>query len=90
MDCCRDQGQNIRITIGPSKEYDPSEPLCLPEIYELVWSEGLQDYICTGDLQEGKYVKISRVGWIVLCEVKVFTEVQGETQNLHFGVKNLH
>ena len=80
MDCCRDQGKNIRISIGPSKDYDPSEPLCLPEIAELVWSEGLQDYICTGNLHEGKYVKISRVGWIVLCEVKVFTEVLGETK----------
>ena len=78
MDCCPVQGENIRITIGPSKDYDSSEPLCLPEITDLVWAAGLQDYICTGNLHEGKYVKISHVGWLVLCEVKVFSQVLGE------------
>ena len=76
MDNCGDcsaQGQNIRISIGPSQSYDPSEPLCLPEINELQRNEGLQDYICTGDLHLGKFVKISKVGWIALCEVKIFT-----------------
>ena len=61
MDCCWEQGQNIRITIGPSQSYDPSEPLCLPEITELRREEGLQDYICTGNLHSGKYVKINMV-----------------------------
>ena len=77
MDCCWEQGQNIRITIGPSQSYDPSEPLCLPEITELRREEGLQDYICTGNLHSGKYVKINKLNWdklgLVLCEVKVFT-----------------
>ena len=34
---------------------------------------GLQDYPCTGELNEGKYVKISRFGKLNLCEVKVWT-----------------
>ena len=81
--CCFVQGQNIRISIGPSKSYDPSEPLCLPEISELVREPGLQDYVCTGNLHSGKYVKITKIGKegttatpqhaLVLCEAKVFT-----------------
>ena len=73
MRCCLERGKNIRITIGPSNDYDPSEPLCLPEIPQLVNKPGLQDYVCLGDLQ-GKFVKISRAGKINLCEVKVFTD----------------
>ena len=73
MDGYWDGAQNIRITIGPSKSYDPNEPLCLPEISDLTRTQGLQDYLCTGNLQSGKFVKISRVGRVVLCEVKVFT-----------------
>ena len=75
LDCpgCLERGRNIRITIGPSRVYDPNEPLCLPEINELVVEPGLQDYVCTGELHEGKFVKISRPGQLNLCEVKVFT-----------------
>ena len=73
VDCCFDLGQNVRITIGPSKVYDPNEPLCLPEIPELLREPGFQDYCCTGDLHEGKFVKISRAGCLNLCEVQVFT-----------------
>ena len=35
LDClpgCEARAQNIRITNGPSKSYDPNEKLCLPEI----------------------------------------------------------
>ena len=76
-DCCADRIRNIRITIGASKEYDPNEPLCLPEIDELSQQAGLQDYYCTGELHAGKFVKISRPGQFDLCEVKVFT-LQGK------------
>ena len=82
LDCCLDRGRNIRITIGPSKDYDPNEPLCLPEIRELSHQPGLQDYVCTGDLHEGKFVKISRAGEMNLCEVKIFT-LQGRTKEIH-------
>ena len=77
--CCFDQGQNIRISIGPSKSYDPSEPLCLPEISDLKREPGLQDYVCTGNLHSGKFVKITKIrkedntASLVLCEAKVFT-----------------
>ena len=64
--------QNVSITIGLSKEYDGREPLCLPEIEELTNTAGLQNYVCTEN-PRGKYVKISRVGALVLCEVKIFT-----------------
>ena len=77
VDCtsaeCKQRANNVRITIGPSKAYDPNEPLCLPEIPALVWEPGLQDYSCTGDLHEGRFVKISRAGCLNLCEVQVFT-----------------
>ena len=80
MDCCWEHGQHIRITIGPSQSYDPSEPLCLPEIAELQRVAGLQDYTCTGNLHSGKYVKIHKTYvqgqnefGLVLCEVKIFT-----------------
>ena len=69
----RERGQNVSISIGPSKAYDPNEPLCRPQISELSIQPGLQDYLCTGDLHEGKFVKISRAGVMNLCEVKVFT-----------------
>ena len=69
-----ERGHNVRITIGPSIPYESNEPLCLPVIPELVHQPGLHDYPCTGDLHEGKFVKISRRGHINLCEVKVFTE----------------
>ena len=77
LDCCLDRGQNIRISIGPSNVYDPSEPLCLPQIPSLSNQPGLQDYVCT-DLHEGKFVKISRTGILNLCEVKVFTVPPGK------------
>ena len=77
VDCtstpCKERSNNVRVTIGPSKAYDPGEPLCLPEIPALVWEPGLKDYFCTGDLHEGKFVKISRPGCLNLCEVNVFT-----------------
>ena len=69
----RERGNNIRITIGPSEVYDPNEPLCLPEISSLSNEPGLQDYFCVGNLHKGKFVKISRPGYLNLCEVKVFT-----------------
>ena len=70
--CCWHQGQNIKITIGPSKSYDPNEPTCLPEITDLTRAKGLEDYVCTDDPPPGKFVKLSKKGVLVLCEVKVF------------------
>ena len=70
--CCWHQGQNIKITIGPSRSYDPNEPTCLPEIRELKRQSGLQDYMCTDNPPPGKFVKLSKIGSLVLCEVKVF------------------
>ena len=72
VDCCWERGQNVLISIGPSEAYDPNEPLCLSQIGELSRQPGLQDYVCTGDLHEGRFVKISRAGYLNLCEVKVF------------------
>ena len=78
LDCfpgCKKFAQNIRITIGISKfYYDPDEPLCLPEIPQLVMKEGFTDYICDPPQDKGKFVKISRKGDALnLCEVKIFT-----------------
>ena len=71
-------GQNIKITVGPSQSYDPNEPLCLPEIDDIQRKEGLQDYFCTRR-HSGKYVKISRdEAYVVICEVKVFTLPEGK------------
>ena len=68
------RGRNIRISIGPSKGYDPNEPLCL-EIPELVCGGGFQDFWCT-DLHVGKFVKISRAGNMNLCEVEIFSSLR--------------
>ena len=65
------QGQNIKVTIGPSKSYDPNEPTCT-DIDDLKRESGLQDYVCTGNLPPGQFVKLSKIGFLVLCEVKVF------------------
>ena len=74
-------GQNIKITIGPSESYDPNEPLCLPEIDDIQRKEGLQDYFCTRR-HSGKYVKISKDTKdneaLAICEVKVFTLPEGK------------
>ena len=79
MDCCWDQGQNIKITIGPSASYDPNEPTCL-EITDLKRESGLQDYFCSENPPPGKFVKLSKIGWVALCEVKVFAtqDMSGE------------
>ena len=74
MGCCRDQGQYVTITIGTTREYDPNDDLCLPQISELRDKSGLEDYLCTANPKEGKFVKISKVGTnsLVICEAKVF------------------
>ena len=64
------QGQNIKITIGPSSSYDTNEPTCLPEID--LRAGGLQDYLCAENPPPGKFVKLSKIGLLALCEVKVF------------------
>ena len=70
-ECCPERVQNVSITIGPSKIFDPNEPLCRP-VADLKHETGLKDYICTS-LHTGKFVKISRSGSLNLCEIKVFT-----------------
>ena len=82
LDCCKDRSRNIRIFIGPSKDYDPAEPLCLPEIGELNQQPGLQDYYCIGELHEGRFVKIVRDGVLNLCEARVFTLKEGKQKGL--------
>ena len=74
---CWQHGQDINITIGPSKSYDPNEPTCLPEIKDLKRESGLQDYVCTENPPPGQFVKLSKIGYLVLCEVKVFVATQG-------------
>ena len=71
-----EQGQGISITIGSSKEYDSTDPLCLPEIPDLTHEAGLIDYVCNPG-QEGQFIKISKdngqTGHVMaLCEAKVF------------------
>ena len=75
MDYTDYQGRHVRITVGPSREDDPSEPLCLPEIDDLQHTRGLVDYVCTEQV-EGKYVKIfSTDSHLTICEAKVFIRV---------------
>ena len=75
------QGRNVRITVGPSSEYDASEPLCRPEIPNLEYTAGLIDYPCTEGAKEGKYVKITSTTaneHFVICEVKVFVRAAAD------------
>ena len=73
MDYTASQGRNVRITVGSSREYDPNEPMCRPEIFDLQLMHGLVDYVCTKEVA-GKYVKLSssREIHLTICEVKVF------------------
>ena len=78
LGCCPERSQNISVTIGPSRSYDSREPLCLPVIPQLVLQEGLTEYKCTGELHQGRFVKITRGldgsdGIMNICEVKIFT-----------------
>ena len=84
--CCWGQGQNIKVTIGPSKSYDPNEPTCT-DIYDLKRESGLQDYMCTGNLPPGQFVKLSKIGYLVLCEVKVFVATQGGLEGYIFWLR---
>ena len=73
----RDQGKCIRISIGSSREYDPNDALCRPEIDELQHTSGLVDYVCTTNHETGHFVKISKnvngcSGRMNICEAKVF------------------
>ena len=75
------RSRNISVTIGPSESYNSTEPLCLP-VFDLVMQERLYEYRCTGELHQGKYVKITRIGngidgIVNICEVKIFT-VRGD------------
>ena len=64
----------MTISIGSSREYDPNDALCRPQIGELQHTSGLVDYPCTSNKETGKFVKISKVGVndLVICEAKVF------------------
>ena len=69
----------MTISIGSSREYDPNDALCRPQIGELQHTSGLVDYPCTSNKETGKFVKISKVGAndlgsdpLVICEAKVF------------------
>ena len=79
MDHTLTQGRNISITIGSSSEYDSNDPLCLPQIPDLMLHSGMVDYVCTGGPREGKYVKISSTAerHLSICEVKVFVRSDG-------------
>ena len=77
----KEMSQNISVTIGPSRAYNSTEPLCRP-MFNLELNENLTEYRCTGDcighkctgeLHHGKRVKISREGILNLCEVEIFT-----------------
>ena len=81
LDCCPERSQNIGVTIGSSRSYNPKEPLCLPVIPQLALEEGLTEYKCTGELHQGRFVKITRhadgndgiMGMMDICEIKIFT-----------------
>ena len=72
--CCRDQGRLVTISIGSSREYNPNDALCRPQIAEMQHTSGLVDYPCTSGHEVGKFVKISKEGdaALVICEAKVF------------------
>ena len=67
-----DQGQNVKVTIGSTPEYNPNDPVCV-EIADLTRTAGLQDYECDQGQHIGKYVKISNdKGCLTICEAQVF------------------
>ena len=89
LDCCPERSRNIHVTIGPSRSYNPREPLCRP-MFDLELQKGLTEYKCTGELHQGRlvkssgkvlrgrFVKISNglngSGRILdICEVEIFT-----------------
>ena len=86
-DCCAYQGKNVKISIGASREYDASEPLCRPVI-PLLDQGGLVDYPCTEDPKPGKYIKLSNAGhYFVICEVKVFVRATTTTASTTTSIK---
>ena len=68
-----DQGQNVRVQVGPSSEYDANYPVCT-EIGQVEGTGSLEDYEC-GQVHRGQYVFLSNdQRYISICEAKVFVE----------------
>ena len=70
--CCLDQGENVRVQVGSSSQYNANDPVCT-EIDQLTGS-GLVDYHCD-QFHEGQYVILSSdQNYLTICEAKVFVE----------------
>ena len=71
----RNNGKNVRIQVGSSSQYNPSDPIC-KEIPQLAGT-GLVDYDCD-HYHEGQYVIFSNdQQHIIICEAKVFVGKSG-------------
>ena len=68
--CCLNQGQNVKVQVGTSSQYNANDPVCM-EIAQLSGT-GLVDYDCD-QFHAGQYVIISNdQSHLTICEAKVF------------------
>ena len=68
--CCSGQGQNVKVQVGTSSQYNANNPVCV-EIAQLSGT-GLVDYDCD-QFHTGQYVIISNdQAVLTICEAKVF------------------
>ena len=70
--CCLDQGENVRVQVGSSSQYNANDPVCT-DINQLTGT-GLMDYDCD-QFHVGQYVILSNDQAILtICEAKVIVE----------------
>ena len=75
-ECCSGQGQNVKVQVGTSSQYNANDPVCM-EIAQLSGT-GLVDYDCD-QFHAGQYVIISNDQSILtICEAKVFVIDEGK------------
>ena len=68
-----DQRKNVRVQVGSSPHYNPSDPLCT-EVGQLEATRGLVDYVCD-QFHEGQYIILSNdQTYLTICEAKVFVQ----------------
>ena len=86
--CCTNQGQNVKVQVGTSSQYNANDPVCM-EIAQLSGT-GLVDYDCD-QFHAGQYVIMSSdQSYLTICEAKVFVIDPGKCDMPLLQLNSLH
>ena len=71
IDCCPEQGQNVKVQVGNSMAYDANDPVCIT--IDQLEGVSLKYYSCD-NVYEGQYVILSNDNsHLTICEAQVLT-----------------